>query len=242
MDQSDAARRVIITGASQPLGMALVRHCLALGHRVAAIVPRPDRVPALADVAHSVGARLSVHAGDGTIGGDARRTLDAVGAADVLLHAALRRQAADGLVDLDAVDALDAVDEGGFALLNAANAWATVAWLRAAASNLAAAAHPQVVVLVPWLASTSVKMRGGDYAYCASLAARLMVTRALAHDLSVTGIAVSACNPGPYKIAMEGPAFQHTVTEAAEGVVQRLAEVSLARGFEWRDWNGAMRG
>jgi NAD(P)-dependent dehydrogenase (short-subunit alcohol dehydrogenase family) len=233
--------RVIITGAALPLGMALVRASLAAGHRVVAIAPRPDRVPVLTDLARSVGAQLEVHAGDGTVGSDAARVLEAVGPADVLLHAALRRQAADGLVDLDAVDTLDAVDEAGFARLMAANAWATLAWVRAAAPLLRTSSNSRVVVLVPWLASVSIKMQGGDYAYCSSLAARLMVTRSLANDLAPAGIAVHACNPGNYKVAMEGPAFQHTVLEAAEGVVQRLAEVTLANGFAWRDWNGATR-
>ena len=244
MDSPSAAtpRRVIVTGAALPLGMALVRTCLAAGHRVVAITPRPDRVPALADLARTVGAQLEVSAGDATMGNHAERALGAVGAADALIHAAMRRQAADGLVDLEAVDTLDAVDEAGFARLTAANAWATVAWVRAAVPVLRGSPQPQVLVLVPWLASVSVKSQGGDYAYCGSLASRLMVTRSLANDLAPAGIAVNACNPGNYKVAMEGPAFQHTVIEAAEGVVQRLAEVSLATGFVWRDWNGPVRG
>jgi len=234
-------RRTVVTGAHQPLGMAVVRALLERGDDVVAIVPRPDRVPAVTDLRQDVGPRLRVVAGDATVGAGASELLAGIGGVDALLHVALRRQAADALVNLDAVDALGGVTEHDFTRLVGANAWATVAWVRGAVPGLARAREAKVLVVLPWLASLAGKSHGGDYAYCASLAARGMVIRALAADLARERVTVAALNPGNYKTDIEGPAFLHDVGVAATGLVRALDTLTPAEAGNWCDWTGASR-
>lgn len=238
---STRPRRTVVTGAHQPLGMAVVQALLQQGDDVVAIVPRPERVPALTDVMQEVGHRLRVLAGDATVGAGAGELLAAVGDIDALLHLALRRQASDALVDLEVVDALGGVTERDLLQLTSANAWSTVAWVRGAVPVLASATEAKVIVVLPWLASLEGKSHGGDYAYCASLAARAMLVRALAADLARERIAVAAVNPGNYKSDLEGPAFLHDVHAAAGGVVRALDTLTLAEAGNWSDWTGAAR-
>jgi len=98
-----------------------------------------------------------------------------------------------------------------------------------------------MVIVLPWLASLAGKVQGGDYAYCASLAARAMVMRALASDLGNEGIIVVGANPGNYKAEIEGPSFQHDVMVAATGIVEVMARASPATAGSWTDWNGTER-
>jgi NAD(P)-dependent dehydrogenase (short-subunit alcohol dehydrogenase family) len=221
--------------------MAVVGTLLARGDDVIAIVPRPERVPALTDLLQDVGPRLQVVTGDATVGAGASELLARVGDCDVLLHLALRRQAADTLVDLEDVDALGGVTERDFATLVAANAWATVAWVRGAVPLLQPARDAKVLIALPWLASLAGKSHGGDYAYCASLAARGMVVRALAADLARERVTVAAVNPGNYKSDLEGPAFLHDVQTAAAGCVGVLDALAPGAGGSWVDWTGTSR-
>lgn len=235
------SRRTVVTGAHQPLGMAAVRLLLDRGDDVVAIVPRPERVPALTDLLQDVGPRLAVIAGDAGVGKGANELLARVGDFDALLHTAIRRQSFDGLIDVETADSLGGVEEGDFVTLVAANAWSTVAWVRGAVPLMARARDARILVVLPWLASLAGKTRGGDYAYCASLAARAMVVRSLAADLTRERVTVAAVNPGNYRADLEGPAFLHDVVAAAAGLVDRLEKLAPADAGGWWEWNGTQR-
>jgi NAD(P)-dependent dehydrogenase (short-subunit alcohol dehydrogenase family) len=224
--------------------MSLVHAAVARGDRVIAGVRKPEAVPALQDLAHDVGDRLLVvsfeAASEASCAALAQAAADRWGAVDVLADAALAAGPDTRLAEAEhkrTFAGADAPEIAGFLRVNAVG---PLLLARAFAPLLARGTSPVMLVASPWQGSLAGKTQGGDYGQCASAAARNMVARALAHDLGAQGIAVVLANPGNYKTELEGPAFQHRVEQAAEGL---LALVPSAAPGEctWRDWNGAER-
>jgi NAD(P)-dependent dehydrogenase (short-subunit alcohol dehydrogenase family) len=237
-------QRVVVAGAGRPLGMSLVHVAVARGDRVIAGVRRPEAVPALHDLANDVGDRLVVvpfeAASEASCAALALTAAERWGAVDVLVDAALAAGPDTRLAEAEHRRTFAGADVPEIAGLLRVNAAGPLLLARAFAPLLARGTNPVMLVASPWQGSLAGKTQGGDYGQCASAAARNMVTRALAHDLEAQGIAVVLANPGNYKTEIEGPAFQHRVEAAAEGLMA-LAHGARAGECTWRDWTGAER-
>lgn len=235
---------MVVAGAGRPLGMSLVHAAVARGDRVLAGVRKPEAVPALHDLAHDVGDRLLVvpfeAASETACGALAQVAAERWGAVDLLVDAALAAGPDTRLADAEhrrTFAGADAPEIAGFLRVNAVG---PLLLARAFAPVLARGDAPVLLVASPWQGSLAGKTQGGDYGQCASAAARNMVVRALAHDLAAHGIAVVLANPGNYKTELEGPAFQHRVEQAAEGLLA-VAHGAQPGECTWRDWTGTER-
>lgn len=237
-------QRVVVAGAGRPLGMSMVHAAMARGDRVIAGVRRPEAVPALQDLAHDVGDRLVVvpfeAANEASCTALAHAAAERWGAVDLLVDAALAAGPDTRLTEAEARRTYAGADPAEIAGLLRVNAVGPLQLARAFTTLLARGTRPVLLVASPWTGSLAGKTQGGDYGQCASAAARNMVTRALAHDLEGQGIAVVLANPGNYKTELEGPAFQHRVETAADGLLA-LAVGAMPGACTWRDWTGAER-
>lgn len=79
---------------------------------------------------------------------------------------------------------------------------------------------------------------GGSYIYRASKAAALNLGRNLATDLAKEGIAVGIYHPGWVQTDMGGSTAEITVTEAATGLMERFATLSLHTTGCFETWDG----
>lgn len=237
-------RRVVVAGAGRPLGMTLVHAAVARGDQVLAGVRRPEAVPALADLAHDIGERLGIVPFEAANEASCQALADTArqrwGAVDLVIDAALAAGPDTRLAEAEQRRTFAGADAAEIAGLLRVNAVGPLLLARAFAPLLAKGVAPTLVVASPWTGSLAGKTQGGDYGQCASAAARNMTVRALAHDLEGQGIAVVLANPGNYKTELEGPAFQHRVEVAADGLLA-LAEGARPGETIWRDWTGAER-
>lgn len=79
---------------------------------------------------------------------------------------------------------------------------------------------------------------GGSYIYRASKAAALNLGRNLATDLRGERIAVGIYHPGWVKTEMGGPSAEITAEDAAGGLAERIAALSIATTGVFETWDG----
>lgn len=234
----------MIAGAGRPLGMTMVHAAVARGDRVIAGARKPEAVPALQDLAGDVGDRLVIvpfeAASEASCAALAAVAAERFGAVDLLADAALASGPDTRLAEAEARRTFDGADAPEIAGLLRVNAVGPLLLAKAFAPLLSKGTAPVMLIASPWTGSLAGKVQGGDYGQCASAAARNMTARALGHDLGRRGIAVVLGNPGNYKTELEGPAFQHRVEVAAEGLLA-LCDGAVPDDVTWRDWTGAER-
>lgn len=85
---------------------------------------------------------------------------------------------------------------------------------------------------------SDTKATGGSYIYRASKAAALNIGRNLATDLRGEGIAVGIYHPGWVRTEMGGAGADISEDEAAAGLLQRFAHLSLATTGCFECWDG----
>ncbi len=103
--------------------------------------------------------------------------------------------------------------------------------------NLRAAQGAKVAIISSQMASHT-RAPGGSYIYRASKAAALNVGRNLAAELQGEGIAVGIYHPGWVQTDMGGGAADITVAQAAAGLVQRFADLSMQTTGCFETWDG----
>ena len=99
------------------------------------------------------------------------------------------------------------------------------------------AAKGKIAIISSQMASDT-KAPGGSYIYRASKAAALNLGRNLAVDLKDDGIAVGIYHPGWVQTDMGGSAASITPKEAAEGLLARFDDLSLASTGCFKTWDG----
>ena len=99
------------------------------------------------------------------------------------------------------------------------------------------AAKGKIAIISSQMASDT-KALGGSYIYRASKAAVLNLGRNLAVDLKGDGVAVGIYHPGWVQTDMGGSAASITPAAAAEGLLARFEELSLATTGCFRTWDG----
>lgn len=206
----------LITGASRGIGAALAETLTAQGQRVI---------------------------GTSTTGGDGLHPLD--------LTRDGQAQALAGSLALDRLDLLvcnagvfpdrhEALDDGypsqmwatSFAV-NVAGVFATVqAFLPAVR-----AAKGKIAIISTQMASQE-RAPGGAYIYRASKAAALNLGRNLAVDLKDDGVAVGIYHPGWVRTDMGGAGAALDPSEAAAGLADRFAALSMETSGCFETWDG----
>jgi NAD(P)-dependent dehydrogenase (short-subunit alcohol dehydrogenase family) len=239
-----SARRTLVTGASRPLGVELVRQCLMRGDKVYAAARNPARVPVLADLrAEYPGLELiALDPADAASVADAIPVLESLTSAlDFLVLAPAEAGPHDRLSDAARDESLSSMSGTGLVEHYRRHAVAPILLVRTLLPMLAAGDRARILVVSTWLGSLAGKSQGGDYATCASAAALHMLTRALANDLLDQRMTVCLANPGNYATTPDGPAFRVPIDEAAMGLLSVADRVTPERSGLFVDWTGAER-
>ena len=103
--------------------------------------------------------------------------------------------------------------------------------------HLRKAPAPKVMIISSQLGSMA-RATGGEYIYRASKAAALNLGRNLSVDLAPQGIAVGIYHPGWVRTDMGGSDGDLTAEEAASGLADRLAALSLDTSGCFETWDG----
>lgn len=119
----------------------------------------------------------------------------------------------------------------------AANVTGVFLTVQALLPNLALSDAPKIMIISSQMASHE-RAPGGSYIYRASKAAALNLGRNLATDLKPRGIAVGIYHPGWVQTDMGGGEADITATQSAQGLAQRLAELSLETTGQFLTWDG----
>jgi NAD(P)-dependent dehydrogenase (short-subunit alcohol dehydrogenase family) len=99
----------------------------------------------------------------------------------------------------------------------------------------------RVLFVSTWLGSLAGKIKGGDYAVCASAAGLHMMVRALAHDVADFGITCLTGNPGWYATSPDGPAFRIPIHESAAGLLSVTDAIAPSQSGGFFDYTGVER-
>lgn len=237
-------RRTLITGASRPLGVELVRQSLRRGDKVYAAARNPARVPVLADLrAEYPGLELiALDPADAASVADAIPVLEELTTAiDLLVIAPAEAGAHDRVSDAARDEQLSTMSGTGLVEHYRRHAVAPVLLVRTLLPMLAVGDNTRVLVVTSWLGSLEGKTQGGDYATCASAAGLHMLTRTLAHDLAEQRIVVCLGNPGNYATAPDGPDCQIPIDGAANGLLTVMDRLPRDRSGAYLDWTGTER-
>lgn len=239
-----SARRTLVTGASKPLGVELVRQSLMRGDKVYAACRNPARVPILADLRAEFGGLelLALDSADPASVAEAVPVLESLtDSLDLLVVAPAEPGPHEKLSDAERDAHLDTLTGTGLTEHYRRYAVAPVLLVRTLLPWLAGGDGARVLMVTSWLGSLAGKTQGGDYATCASAAGLHMLTRALAHDLAEERIVVCLGNPGNYATSPDGPMFRVPIDEAALGLLMQTERLPLARSGSLLDWTGAER-
>lgn len=239
-----SARRTLITGASRPYGVELVRQSLMRGDKVYAAARNPARVPILADLrAEYPGLELiALDPADAASVADAVPVLESLTTAiDLLVIAPAEPGPHDRVSDATRDEALSTFSGTGLVEHYRRHAVSPVMLVRTLLPLLAAGDQARVLMVSTWLGSLAGKTQGGDYATCASAAALHMLTRALAHDLAEQQITVCVGNPGNFATTPDNVTFKVPIDESAKGLLSVTDRLARDRSGAFLDWTGTER-
>ena len=207
---------VLITGTGRGVGQALAQRYRDAGDAVTGTARDGSAEVALDVAVPAQFSQLSQHLGDRAV--------------DLLV--------CNAGVYLDKGHALDSgYDPALWATTFAVNVTGVFLTVQAALPNLKRAAQPKIAIISSQMA-TQTNAPGGSYIYRSSKAAALNLGRNLAVDLRRDGIAVGIYHPGWVQTDMGGSAAAITVDEAAAGLVERFAALSMDTTGCFETWDG----
>ncbi|HEY0929979.1 MAG TPA: SDR family NAD(P)-dependent oxidoreductase [Gemmatimonas sp.] len=237
-------RRTLITGASRPLGIELVRQCLIRGDMVYAACRNPARVPVLADLRAQYGGLefLALDPADPSMVADAVPVLENLTETlDLLVLAPAEAGPHDRAAQVARDEELSTLSGTGLTEHYRRHAVAPLLLVRTLLPWLAHGDGARVLVVSTARGSLSAKRDGGGYATAASAAALHMLTRALAHDLRDERIVVCLGNPGRYAESPDDRDAPVLIEDAALGLLVQTERLSRDRSGVFIDWTGADR-
>lgn len=109
--------------------------------------------------------------------------------------------------------------------------------IQALLPNLRKSSAGKIAIISSTMASQE-RAPGGSYIYRASKAAAVNLGRNLAKDLAKDGISVGIYHPGWVKTDMGGTEADIDVSEAANGLKDRIDELSMAKTGCFENWDG----
>ncbi|RLK11392.1 SDR family NAD(P)-dependent oxidoreductase [Ruegeria conchae] len=174
------------------------------------------------------------------------------GSADIVLdvtdpahHAAMAEQLQGRPIDLLICNAGVYLDKG-----HDLNGYPAEMWAQSFATNVTGvfltiqsllpnlrAGRGRIAIVSSQMASHT-RAPGGSYIYRASKAAVLNLGRNLASDLQADGIAVGIYHPGWVQTDMGGTSAEISVDQAAVGLIERFAALSLDTTGCFETWDG----
>jgi NAD(P)-dependent dehydrogenase (short-subunit alcohol dehydrogenase family) len=222
---------VLITGANRGIGLEMTRRYASGGATVIATARQPATSDALQAVASETG-RVTV------------LPLEVGNEASVAAMAtALAGKPIDILINnAGALGSRGAYDDPAHDLAT----WTEVLITnvvgphfvsRALVANLKLAKQPKLAIVCSHLGSSEMAA-GGVIPYRASKAAAINLARNLAVELKPLGIAVVAFHPGWVQTDMGGYNAAVKVGDSAQGMIDRLAALSLATSGVFEDYSG----
>jgi len=211
---------VLITGASRGIGRALFDTYARQGN---------DVVGTCRNAPPGAGRWEPLEVADPASHSDLARRLDGVPLELLVCNAGIYADKGQSL-------------DGGFpaalwASTFAVNVTGVFLTIQALLPNLRAAQNARIAIISSQMASQT-QAPGGSYIYRASKAAALNLGRNLAADLRPEGIAVGVYHPGWVVTDMGGQGADISVTEAAEGLVARFAELGPDNTGCFETWDG----
>ena len=222
----------LVTGANRGIGLELTRQYAAAGWRVLACCRAPAEARALRELT-GVGTAVAVYALDVTAA-PARvalaRALEGV-AIDVLLHNA-------GVYGPNGVAFGRGTDEAAWIEVLRVNTFAPLKLTELLIDNVAASAQRKIGVISSAMGSIGDNGYGGAYLYRSSKAALNAVARSMAMDLRSREVTVVALSPGWVRTDMGGNKAPLSVADAARGLRQVLAALTLADSGSFIDYDG----
>ncbi len=231
------ARRVVITGAGQGLGLEWVRQEIAAGATVLATARDPEGSAGLVALQREAGAeRLSILpmdvADDAAVERGARAAADRLGAVDVLVNNA----GVFGPRD-DRALAGPTSEVGRVLEINAIGPYRVT---RAFLPLLRQGAQPRVLFMTSRMGSIGDRPSGGSYAYRMSKSALNMLAANLAHDLRADGIVCLLFHPGWVATRMGGKQAPIQAPDAVAGMRRVAAGATLEQSGAFFDHQGAV--
>lgn len=239
-----SARRTLVTGASQPLGIELVRHSLRRGDKVYAAARNPARIPVLADLRaeYSGLELLALDPADAASVADAIPVLEELTSSiDLLVLGPAEPGVHDRLSDTIRDDALDTLSGTGLTEYYRRHAVAPLLLVRTLLPLLTASDSARVLVVASWRGSLKAKVAGGGYATDTSAAALLMLMRSLAFDLQASAIPVCMAGAGHYATVPPEEHDDVTLGDVAQGLLQVLERMPHNKSGAFFDWTGTER-
>ena len=239
-----SARRTLVTGASRPLGVEIVRQCLERGDHVIAAARNPARVPVLADLRAKYGGLdlVALDPAEAASVAQAMPVLEQITESlDLLIVAPAEPGPHDRVSDAARDAALETLSATALVEHYRRHAVAPVLLVRTLLPMLQAAGQSRVLLVNSWLASLAGKTQGGDYAQCASGAAYNMLARALAYDVATCNVIVGIGNPGKFATTPERSPMSVPIDESVAGLLTVIEGLPAERTGEFVDWTGAGR-
>lgn len=239
------ARRTLVTGASRPLGVELVRQCLIRGDTVYASCRNPARVPVLADLRAEFGGLelLALDPADPAMVADVVPVLEQLtDSLDLLVIAPAEDGPHERPRDRERDAHLATLTSTGLTEHYRRHAVAPVLLVRTLLPWLSRSDAARVLMVTTPDGSLTHKTQGGNYAPSASASGLHMLTRILAHDLAEEQIVVCLGNGGAIDVAAEDAGEAPLqLEEIALGLLMQCERLPRQRSGHFVDWTGAER-
>lgn len=241
-------RRVFVTGAGRGLGLEFVRQCLLRGDRVFAGCRDLERSPNLQNLLREYADSLTIIALDvrdqATIAASAAMVRKHIDGLDILINnAGINAKSRDVRTyherrEVGKHAVIDSFDAEGAQVMFQVNTIAPLIMVREFFNLLQVGNRPRIVNISSMRGSLTLKMQGGNYAYCASKAALNMVTLALGFDMQPYGITAIALDPGWVRTDMGGEDAPQTPAQSVQGMLQIIDQVTVAHNGCFLRWDG----
>lgn len=217
--------KVVITGTSRGIGLALARRVLEAEHELLAVARQPQHSPALMELASQHAGRISLHAAD----------LRDPHAAASIASAAATWDAVDVLVN-NAGILLQGDGPEDFAASFRINSVAPLEVTRALLPLLKASANPRAAHITSKMGSIADNKSGGHHAYRASKAALNAINKSLSLDHPWLPMVV--IHPGWVRTDMGGEGAPVAPEDSAAGIWRIVEGLTREDSGAFFDYQG----
>ena len=222
---------VLITGANRGLGLALVQEMLTLGYDVIATARDVSRAADLLALQEKNPSRVRVVSLEVNSDVSVAELATEIPNLDILVNnaAVFPEEGNEKVAEWQASHLTDAFETNVVGVMRV-----TQALLPALKKSFAA----RVVNISSTAGSISGKHTSDFYAYSTSKAALNMLTRAMAFDLSSSGITVVPVHPGWVQTDMGGPGATLTPTESASAIANLIKNLKPDQAGQFLERDG----